>query len=354
MSLDLSKRPEKPATLSYKTLAKMGFLLAAVTLTFLWPGHAWASMVFALENLVLILPMIAIGLFLTAGVHASGSMALIASAFRGRSVRMICIAALIGALTPVCGVSVLPLVAGLLAGGVPLAPIMAFWLSSPITDPGMLAITAGTLGSSFAIGKTLSAFVIGLFGGGVTALLVGTGLFRNPAKASLSQTVGQSCGTADGCNTAVSSELCWQFWRAEERRRVFLTSCLSNGRMMFTWLFAAFLAEYALQLFLPPDFVGRFASGDDWWSVPAAAVVGAPIYLDGYAALPLIRALMDSGMGQGPAMAFLIAGGITSAWAAIPVFALVRLPVFTFYLIMAVLSAILAGWLFGFLVSHIG
>lgn len=352
MSLDLPKRPARPVSLSFKSLAKLGFLLTAVTAALLWPGHAWAAMIFALENLFLILPMIAIGLFLTAGVHASGSMALIAASFRGRPVRMIFLAALIGALTPVCGVSVLPLVAGLLAGGVPLAPIMAFWLSSPITDPGMLAITAGTLGSSFAIGKTLAAFVIGLFGGGAAALLIGAGLFRSPAKASFFRASGRSCDTTEGCTATASAELCWQFWRAADRRKIFLTSCLANGRLMFVWLFAAFLAEYALQLFLPPDFVGRFASGDDWWSVPAAAVVGAPIYLDGYAALPLIRALIDSGMGQGPAMAFLIAGGITSAWAAIPVFALVRLPIFVFYLIMAVLSAILSGWLFGFVVSH--
>ncbi|TQV83838.1 permease [Denitrobaculum tricleocarpae] len=351
MSLDLPKRAAERGFPPLKSLVKLGFLLAVVTAALLWPGHAWAATVFALKNLILILPMIALGLFLTAGVHASGSMALIAAAFRGRPVRMILLAALIGALTPVCGVSVLPLVAGLLAGGVPLAPIMAFWLSSPITDPGMLAITAGTLGSSFAIGKTLSAFVIGLFGGSVTAVIIAAGRFRHPAKASLSQSLGKSCGTASGCSEATHQDLYWRFWHSAARRKTFLTSCLGNGRLMITWLFAAFIAEYALQLFLPPDFVGRFASGDDWWSVPAAAVVGAPIYLDGYAALPLIRALIDSGMGQGPAMAFLIAGGITSAWAAIPVFALVRLPVFLFYVVMAVLSAILCGWLFGLALS---
>lgn len=354
MSLDLPKRRARHALPSFKTLAKLGLLLGAITVTLLWPGQVWAATVFALKNLVLILPIILLGLVLTAGIHASGSMALIATAFRGRPVRMIFLAALAGALTPVCGVTVLPLVAGLLAGGVPLAPVMAFWLSSPITDPGMLAITAGTLGSSFALGKTLSAFLIGLFGGGVTAILVTAGRLRHPAKASLSRVAGGSCDTASDCGEAGHQDLNWRIWRSAARRKTFITSCLSNGRLMFTWLFAAFMAEYALKLFLPPDFVGRFAGGDDWWSVPMAAIVGAPIYLDGYAALPLIRALIDSGMGQGPAMAFLIAGGITSAWAAIPVFALVRLPVFFFYLIMAVLSAILCGWLFGFAVSHIG
>jgi uncharacterized protein involved in cysteine biosynthesis len=47
------------------------------------------------------------------------------------------------------------------------------------------------------------------------------------------------------------------------------------------------------------------------------------------------------------AMTFLVAGGITSAWAAIPVFALVRLPVFAAYLALAVISSMLAGWASG-------
>ena len=352
MSLELAKQSVRRSALlpalSFKLLIKLAFLLAVMTATVIWPTHVWAAVVFALKNLLLILPMIAIGLCLTAGVQASGTMALIAAAFQGRPVRMIVLAAFIGALTPVCGVSVLPLVAGLMAGGVPLAPVVAFWLSSPITGPGMLAVTAGTLGTSFAVGKTLAAFLIGLFGGGVAALLIKAGCFRNPAKDTLDRYSGSACGS---CGTPEDDGVCWTFWRSRFRRRIFLDSSLANGRLMFTWLFAAFIAEYLLQLFLPPDFIGRFASGDDWWSVPAAAVVGAPIYLDGFAALPLIRALIDSGMGQGPAMAFLIAGGITSAWAAIPVFALVRLPVFFFYLLMAVLSAMLSGWAFGFVMA---
>lgn len=79
-------------------------------------------------------------------------------------------------------------------------------------------------------------------------------------------------------------------------------------------------------------------------AIPMAALLGAPIYLDGYAALPLIRGLIEGGMGGGAAMTLLVAGGIISAWAAIPVFALVRLPVFGLYILLAVLSAMVAGW----------
>ncbi len=351
MSLQTTKSNAQPSLPTRKTVMKWLALPLFAPAVVFWPDHAWAALLFSLENLLLILPVILLGLALSAGIQASGSMALIAAAFQGRPLRMIFLAALIGALTPVCGLSVLPLVAGLLAGGVPLAPIMAFWLSSPITDPGMLAVTAGTLGLDFAIGKTTAAFAVGLLGGGVTALCMSLGWFQVPAKASLTAHLGSNaCGSSGGCG-ATTDELLWQFWREPERRQIFTKICLSNGRLMLVWLSFAFCAEYALQQLLPPGFIGLFAGSGDWWAVPAAAVVGAPIYLDGYAALPLIRGLIDGGMDLGAAMAFLIAGGITSAWAAIPVFALVRLPVFFFYLAMAVFSAMLSGWAFGLAVG---
>ncbi|MEM7564654.1 MAG: permease, partial [Pseudomonadota bacterium] len=76
-------------------------------------------------------------------------------------------------------------------------------------------------------------------------------------------------------------------------------------------------------------------------------IIGTPLYLDGYAALPFVRGLMDRGMAEGAAMAFLIAGGITSAWTALPVLSLFRLPVFLTYMLLAVSGAMLSGWVYG-------
>ena len=60
--------------------------------------------------------------------------------------------------------------------GVPLGPVMAFWLASPLMDPSMFLLTTATLGLEFAIAKTLAAIAIGVFSGTVAALLVRAGL----------------------------------------------------------------------------------------------------------------------------------------------------------------------------------
>lgn len=319
---------------------------AALVLGFVLRDHVLAATLFALSNLWQIAPIILIGLLITAVLTATGSIGILVAAFDGREVRAIVIISLIGAVLPVCGITVLPLVAGLLAAGVSLAPVMAFLLSSAVTDPEMIAVTAATLGWPFALGKTVSALGIGFFGGAATLLLLRAGRFANPTRQSalLEKLIPRTtCGAAPEVN--------WRFWRDSERLEMFRDSGWSLAKLVVFWLSAAFVAEYFLKLYLPEDFLAGFVGQDSPFSVPIAAIFGAPLYLDGYAALPFVRGLMDKGMADGAAMAFLIAGGITSAWTAIPVFALFRLPVFLAYIGMAVVGAMLSGWAYAFAIT---
>ena len=192
---------------------------------------------------------------------------------------MIFLAALVGAFIPVCGITVLPLVAGLLVARVPLAPILAFWLSSPITSPGMLAVTAGTLGLDFAIGKSLGALFIGVTGGLVVYAITRLGGLAEPARdiARLKEASGQLCASGLGLDGAVR----WRFWREVARRRQFARTALSTGRLIGTWLTVAFVAEYYLKRVLPENALAGFVGSDSPFAVPIAATVGAPIYLDG-------------------------------------------------------------------------
>jgi uncharacterized protein len=102
---------------------------------------------------------------LTAYAKASGIDNLIARAFKGPPLIAVVSAAFMGALSPFCSCGVIPIIVALLAMGVPLAPVMAFWLASPLMDPSMFVMTSATLGLEFAIAKTLFAIGIGLLGG---------------------------------------------------------------------------------------------------------------------------------------------------------------------------------------------
>lgn len=315
-----------------------GMFLAVIVIN---PAAFSQAVLFSLDSLWLVSPVIVIGLVLTALLLASNSMRLIARAFHGRELPMIFWVSIVGAVTPVCGATVLPLIAGLLLARVPLAPVMAFWLASPITDPAMLSLTAVTLGWPLALAKTAGSVGVGIFGGLAVWLLSANGYLKDPVRSG-SQLQRFSCEMA-----VSAEEIVWRFWKDPARMDVFLGSIRSNGRLMLIWLSLAFLAEYYMQAYVPLDWLPGLFGAEASWAVPFAAIVGAPIYLDGYAALPLVRGLIDAGMGYDAALTFLVAGGITSAWAAVPVFALVRGRVFLLYLLLALLASVLVGFVGG-------
>jgi uncharacterized protein len=326
-------------------------VLSLVTGALAFPHLAAETAWFVAENLLLLSPLLALAVLLSAYLGASGLDRQVALVFRGRQFTMIVAASLFGALTPVCGLGMLPLIAGLLAAGVPLAPIMAFWLSSPITDPSMLVITAGMLGMPFAIGKTVGAFAIGLMGGLATEALTARGAFGAPLKRAAS---GGAPGVTSGCEAGGygTGAVVYRVWRDALRRRRFLTEIRASGLLIAKWLTFAFAMESLLRRVLPPELIAGLVGGECAWAIPVAVLVGTPIYLDGYAALPLVRGLVELGMAPGAALAFMIAGGITSAYASVAVFALVRLPIFLWYLALAVVGALLAGYGYAAVLAH--
>lgn len=312
----------------------------AVLCVALWPGQALEMARFVALGLVSVAPLVIPGILLAAWIMASGADQHIARAFEGRVVYAVVAASAIGAITPVCGVTVLPLMAGLLAAGIPLAPVMAFWLSSPITDPAMLATTAATLGFSFAVGKTLAAFGLGLWGGALTALFAGRGWAKAPLRAN--RIVGDL--TQCGCGEVLAFD--WRAWKGTDRRAVFRQNVWATTRLILICLIPAFAAEYALNAALQPQALVAYVGADAWWAIPFAVFVGAPAYLDGFAALPLTRGLMDHGMSPGAAMAFLVSGGVVSVWGAMAIFPVLKLKPFLLYLGLAVSGSLLAGYAF--------
>ncbi|WP_371226007.1 permease [Roseovarius sp. 2305UL8-3] len=327
-----------------RTSRRSALILGAVLLAGLgvviWPQDMAAMAGFVVYGLVSVAPLVIPGLFLASWIIASGADSQIARAFEGRTLHTIIAASAIGAVTPVCGVTVLPLMAGLLAAGIPLAPIMAFWLSSPVTDPAMLATTAATLGMSFAIGKTVGAFGLGLWGGAITALFARKewsldALRKNAIVGNLSK-----CG----CDKPVGFQAC--VWQSPERRAVFRQNFAATTRLILICLIPAFAAEYALNAALQPEALSAYVGEDAWWAIPFAVIVGAPAYLDGYAALPLTRGLMDHGMSPGAAMGFLVSGGVVSIWGAMAIFPVLRLKPFVLYLALAVSGSLMVAYVF--------
>ncbi|WP_226779142.1 permease [Oceaniglobus trochenteri] len=298
---------------------------------------AWPTATFAAQSLLHTAPFILFAVFAVAYLKASGAENLLARAFEGRQGRMIVLAALLGGLAPFCSCEVIPFIAALLAVGAPLSAVMAFWLASPLMDPAMFAITAGTLGFDFALAKTVAAVSLGLLGGVTVMIFANTPVFTDPLRP---QPARKSC-----CGSAkpFSGKAEWAFWRSAPRRETFRDTALDNALFLTKWLFLAYLFEALMLRYVPSDWIGSVLGGDGIGPIFLGALVGGPAYLNGYAAVPLVDALLDQGMASGAAMSFMLAGGVSCIPAAIAVWALVRPRIFAAYVGIAMVGAVLAG-----------
>ncbi len=119
---------------------------------------------------------------------------------------------------------------------------------------------------------------------------------------------------------------------------------------MLICLVPAFFAEYALNAMIEPGSLAAFVGEGNWWAIPAAVLVGAPAYIDGYAALPLTRSLVENGMSQGAALAFLVSGGVVSIWGAMAIAPVLKLKPFLLYLGLAVTGSLAAGYAFEWII----
>ena len=310
-----------------------------VSVAILDPGNFRAVVEFALAALVHTARYILFAVLLLAYLKATGAEVLVARAFEGRETRMIFLAALFGGLAPFCSCEVIPFIAGLLALGAPLSAVMAFWLSSPLIDPPTLLITAGALGWPFAIGKAVAAVGLGLFGGFAIRALKGHGAFAAPLKV---YKPSGCCGSAKTENTKPH----WAFWQDDARRKVFKNEFISNGLFLLKWLALAYVLEALLVNYVPADLIAQAVGGEGIVPIAIAALVGMPAYLNSYVAPPLLAGLMEQGMSAGAAMAFMVAGAISSIPAMAAVWSLVKPQVFFTYLGLGITGAIVSGILF--------
>ncbi|MDJ0720702.1 MAG: permease [Desulfobacterales bacterium] len=313
-------------------------LAGMLLLGLLDPDQLGPSLAFMRKALVGMAPFFAIAVAFAAYAKASGFDQTLARVFSGKPWVTILAAAATGALSPFCSCGVIPVMAAMLRAGVPLAPVMAFCIASPVMDPEMFIITAAGISPEFAVVKTFTAFGIGLLAGFTIYGLQRGGMLQQALRPSL-----EAVGCCSGGAKAPSASVNWRFWQEDHRRATFSREIASTGWFLGKWLTVAFFLESLMVAYIPSEWVVRLVGGESWSAIPLAALVGIPAYMNGFAAVPLVGGLMQMGMSPGAGLAFMTAGAVSSIPAALAVYALVRRPVFALYIAMGFVGSVAAG-----------
>ena len=293
------------------------------------------NLLFMLKSFGNIAPFFLLSVGVSAWVTVAGYADKIKAVFNKRQGLAIGGAAGVGAVVPFCSCGVIPLIAAMLASGVPLGPVMAFWISSPLMSPEKFVLTAGVLGTDYAFARLITAIVLGA-GAGYATYLIGRG---GRLDGQLRATIAPSAQTNESNTRMKGPSLSG-----------FTTQAWSVGFYLAKWLAVAFFLEALIVHYIDPAWIGAILGADNPWSIPLASAVGIPLYTSGVAAIPITKGLLAAGMGSGAAMAFLIAGPATCIPAMAGVWALVKRKIFAIYLATGILGSLVAGYAFQLLI----
>jgi uncharacterized membrane protein YraQ (UPF0718 family) len=130
------------------------------------------------------------------------------------------------------------------------------------------------------------------------------------------------------------------------RLNVFLAEFLDTGKRLLVMFFGFAFIGYVLNGLIPPAWVAAVFGGGNVYSVPLAATLGLPLYVNSEASLPLVRAMLESGMSEGAALAFLISGSGTSFGAIAGMLTIARWRVVTLVVGTLWVGAVLFGVLY--------
>ncbi|MBM3554862.1 MAG: permease, partial [Alphaproteobacteria bacterium] len=206
-------------------------------LAILAPDQAVVTLDFVARNLGAMVLWLVPAIGFAAWAKATGADRAIAAAFAGHPTTAIVLAALVGALSPLCSCGVVALIVSLLKAGVPVAPVMAFWIASPLMDPGMFLVTWGGLGLEMALVKTVAAIAMGLLAGGVAAWVLRSGLLGEPLRPAIAEAVGSVALASVGGKPVLA------FWRESHRRAAFVNEARKTTWFLLRWLALAFAVE---------------------------------------------------------------------------------------------------------------
>jgi uncharacterized protein len=233
-------------------------------------------------------------------------------------------------------------VLGMVASVMPWAPIVAFMVASPLTSPQELVYSAGLFGWPFAIAFFVASIFLGLLGGAIAAFIESRGWLKNQARLAPSSSSVPLPVFSPLPAPALKPRVTFQ----QAAREFFNT----GWKLALTFFGFAYIGFF-LNGLIPSAWIQALFGSGQIYSVPLAATLGLPFYLNTESSLPLVLGLVDAGMSPGAALAFLITGAGTSIGAFTGALTIARWRVIAIVVGTLWVGAILIGVLYNSIAS---
>jgi len=254
----------------------------------------------------------------------------------------------LGAITPFCSCSTIPMTVGLLRANAGFGPTMAFLFTSPLVNPMLIALLWMALGWRFTALYTFCAILF--------TLIISFLLDRFNFQRFIDQdAIAPTCGAGKNQNTHPNDTSTGGAFRRLLANKARLKELLANSSEQYR----TFLPYIAIGIaigaishgFIPENYLVELAGSDNPWAIPASAVIGIPLYLRASTMVPMIMPLAAKGVALGALAALIIGAAGASLPEVIMLKRLFRLPLMAAFLLSVFTIAIATGFAFEWLIA---
>ncbi|WP_227378037.1 permease [Haladaptatus halobius] len=214
-------------------------------------------------------------------------------------------AAGLGAVTPFCSCSTVPVLAGLLQAGAPLGLAFSFLLASPLVNEIAVLLLLGLFGIEVTVWYVVMTFMAAIVGGlvigrlGVDAHVKNVRIVNNTNQAAVADG-----GTGDRYSGKTTS--------TEQTHRQHFETATSDAWAFFVdtfpYLVLGMVIGALIHGVVPVDVLQTVLGPENPLAIPLAALAGAPVYVSLSGMLPIAASLSEQGIAIGTVLAFVIGG----------------------------------------------
>lgn len=201
------------------------------------------------------------------------------------------LAAMLGVLTPFCSCSSVPLFIGFVSAGVPLGVTFSFLIAGPMVGPVGLGLLYGLVGWKIASIYLVFGFSIATVAGYVMGKM---GLERYLQDWVRDLNAGPMGDLPETKTTFV------------DRLKTGVEQVREIVGKVWIWVLAGIAIGALIHGYVPEAMMLKIMGGDSWWSVPAAVLVGVPMYTNAAGVIPIVEALLGKGAALGTTLAFMM------------------------------------------------
>ena len=199
------------------------------------------------------------------------------------------LASLLGVVTPFCSCSAVPLFIGFVESGIPLGVTFSFLIAAPTINEVALVMLFGLFGWKIAVLYVTSGLIIATIAG----MIIG--------RLNLERYVEDFVWKMQAAGSFEGEKLTWadRIQRAGDQVKEIVSK---------VWLYViiGIAVGAGIHGYVPESALAGIMGKQAWWSVPAAVLIGIPLYSNAAGVIPIVSALMEKGASLGTVLAFMM------------------------------------------------